>query len=315
MPRAPATSSCALEPQARPDHHPLQCATQRSPARRAEERARRARRPDELRRRQGPCFALPGPATTDRAHGVVRAIDSLPSIEKPNIAAVEGSEAIVEAFRRLTATTVGALTLELPPSPETLRELQRQAVQQAARPDEAQSLMAQRAGLKSARLHPAVHRHLRRFLPVARLYQPPDQPLPDAGADRARGARRARRRDPRPLPRDPSHGLAPASSRSSSTPCSISSAITMSPCRSMPSAPRRAISPIFLSGSRAKASSTACCCRLPSWCGGSSSCREVRSRRSSAFGFTASAPAPGPSSCSTRFSAPVPASLPRGSKA
>jgi hypothetical protein len=95
----------------------------------------------------GGSFLCPDPQLQTALNGVVRAIDSLPSIEKPNIAAVEGSEAIVEAFRRLTATTIGALTLELPPSPERLRELQRQAVQQAAKPDEAQSLMAQEAGL------------------------------------------------------------------------------------------------------------------------------------------------------------------------
>ena len=92
-------------------------------------------------------FACPDPQLQTALHGVVRAIDSLPSIEKPNIAAVEGSEAIVEAFRRLTVTTVGALQLKLPPSPEALRELQRQAVQQAADPEEAQALMAQEPGL------------------------------------------------------------------------------------------------------------------------------------------------------------------------
>ncbi|MGZ8400663.1 MAG: hypothetical protein ACXWVI_05140 [Methyloceanibacter sp.] len=96
---------------------------------------------------KGGSFLCPDPQLQTALNGVVRAIDSLPSIEKPNIAAVEGSEAIVEAFRRLTATTVGALTLELPPSPEKLRELQRQAMQQAARPQEVQSLMAREAGL------------------------------------------------------------------------------------------------------------------------------------------------------------------------
>jgi len=38
-------------------------------------------------------FACPDPQLQTALHGVVRAIDSLPSIEKPNIAAVEGSEA------------------------------------------------------------------------------------------------------------------------------------------------------------------------------------------------------------------------------
>jgi len=92
-------------------------------------------------------FACPDPQLQTALHGVVRAMDSLPAIDKPNIAAVEGSEAIVEAFRRLTATTIGALQLKLPPSPEELRDLQRQAVQQAAKPEEARALMAQEPGL------------------------------------------------------------------------------------------------------------------------------------------------------------------------
>ena len=94
-------------------------------------------------------FACPDPQLQTALHGAVRAIDSLPSIEKPSVAAVEGSEAIVEAFRRLTTTAVGAIHLKLPPSPEELRDLQRQAVQQAAKPEEAQALMGQEAGLSS----------------------------------------------------------------------------------------------------------------------------------------------------------------------
>jgi hypothetical protein len=94
-------------------------------------------------------FTCPDPQLQTALHGVVRAIDSLPSIEKPNIAAVEGSEAVIEAFRRLTATTIGALSFNLPPSPEKLRELQRTAVQSAANPAEKQALMAQEPGLGS----------------------------------------------------------------------------------------------------------------------------------------------------------------------
>ncbi|MGE0856209.1 MAG: hypothetical protein AB7L18_09005, partial [Hyphomicrobiaceae bacterium] len=60
---------------------------------------------------------------------VVRAIDQLPDLEKPKIAAVEGSEATIEAFRRLTATLFGLASLKLPPSAEELRELQKKAVQ------------------------------------------------------------------------------------------------------------------------------------------------------------------------------------------
>jgi hypothetical protein len=61
--------------------------------------------------------------------GVVRAIDQLPELEKPKIAAVEGSEAVIEAFRRLTTTFFGLLSFKLPPSADELRELQRKAVQ------------------------------------------------------------------------------------------------------------------------------------------------------------------------------------------
>ncbi len=61
--------------------------------------------------------------------GVVRAIDQLPALEKPKIAAVEGAEAVIEAFRRLTTTFYGLLSFKLPPSADELRELQRKAVQ------------------------------------------------------------------------------------------------------------------------------------------------------------------------------------------
>ncbi len=61
--------------------------------------------------------------------GVVRAIDQLPELEKPKIAAVEGSEATIEAFRRLTTTFFGLMSFKLPPSADELRELQKKAVQ------------------------------------------------------------------------------------------------------------------------------------------------------------------------------------------
>ncbi len=53
----------------------------------------------------------------------------MPELQKPQVSAVEGSEATVEAFRRLTATFIGALTFKLPPSAEDLRDLQKKAVQ------------------------------------------------------------------------------------------------------------------------------------------------------------------------------------------
>src|SRR5215831_11996836 len=61
--------------------------------------------------------------------GVVRAIDQLPELTKPQVAAVEGSEATIEAFRRLTTSFFGLLTFRLPPSADELRELQRKAMQ------------------------------------------------------------------------------------------------------------------------------------------------------------------------------------------
>lgn len=77
----------------------------------------------------GSTFTCPDPQLQTALRGVVRAIDQLPQLSKPRIAAVEGSEATIEAFRRLTATLQGALILDLPPSADELRELQKKAVQ------------------------------------------------------------------------------------------------------------------------------------------------------------------------------------------
>ncbi|MFD0988188.1 hypothetical protein [Methyloligella solikamskensis] len=97
----------------------------------------------------GGTFACPDPQLQSALHGVVRAIDSLPVIEKTDIAAVEGSEAVVEAFRRLTTTMIGALHFELPPSPEELRDRQRQAIQRAENPQEVTAVANEQAGLGS----------------------------------------------------------------------------------------------------------------------------------------------------------------------
>ncbi|MEZ5853255.1 MAG: hypothetical protein R3D67_00370 [Hyphomicrobiaceae bacterium] len=78
---------------------------------------------------KGGTFACPDQQLTTALRGVVRAIDELPVIDKPKIAAVEGSEAVIEAFRRLGASAYGALSLKLPPTPEELRDLQKKAVQ------------------------------------------------------------------------------------------------------------------------------------------------------------------------------------------
>ena len=70
--------------------------------------------------------------------GAVKAIDQLPELEKPEIAAVEGSEATIEAFRRLTTTFYGALAFKMPPSADELRDLQKKAVQSVESPAPAQ---------------------------------------------------------------------------------------------------------------------------------------------------------------------------------
>ena len=81
---------------------------------------------------QGGTFICPDIQLQTTLGGVVKAIDGLPEIEKAEISAVEGSEATFEAFRRLYTTLIGAAQFKLPPSPEELRELQRQAVQSAS---------------------------------------------------------------------------------------------------------------------------------------------------------------------------------------
>ena len=78
---------------------------------------------------KGGTYLCPDAQLTTALKGVVRAIDELPVVDKPKIAAVEGSEAVIEAFRRLGATFYGALSFKLPPTPEELRDLQKRAVQ------------------------------------------------------------------------------------------------------------------------------------------------------------------------------------------
>jgi len=78
---------------------------------------------------RGGTFSCPDPQLQAALRGVVRAIDQLPELSRPEIAAVEGSEATIEAFRRLTASLTGAIVFDLPPSADELRELQKKAVQ------------------------------------------------------------------------------------------------------------------------------------------------------------------------------------------
>lgn len=74
-------------------------------------------------------FVCPDAELGQALRGAVRAIAELPVLETPVIAAVEGSEATIEAFRRLTTTFYGLMSFKLPPSADELRELQKKAIQ------------------------------------------------------------------------------------------------------------------------------------------------------------------------------------------
>ena len=106
----------------------------------------------------GGTFTCPDPQLQQALKGVVRAIDQLPDLEKPKIAAVEGSEATIEAFRRLTATFYGALSFKLPPSADELRDLQKKAVQ---------SVEASPAVSKAISGEPTVGLSKRDYIPLA----------------------------------------------------------------------------------------------------------------------------------------------------
>ena len=112
------------------------------------ERADRATFPDT----KGATFSCPDPQLSTALQGVVRAIDELPILEKPKIAAVEGSEATIEAFRRLTATFYGLLSFKMPPSADELRELQKKAVQSVEGAGGAAAAAAQRLNMEGAGL-------------------------------------------------------------------------------------------------------------------------------------------------------------------
>ncbi|MGI9402879.1 MAG: hypothetical protein ACR2OF_00010, partial [Hyphomicrobium sp.] len=96
---------------------------------------------------RGRTISCPDPQLQHALRGVVRAIDQLPNLEKPKIAAVEGPEATIEAFRRLSASFYGLLSFELPPSAEKLRELQQKAVQSVENPASLRALANETVGL------------------------------------------------------------------------------------------------------------------------------------------------------------------------
>ena len=102
------------------------------------ERADKSSFPDT----RGGTYQCPDSQLTGALKGVVRAIDGLPEVEKPKIATVEGSEATIEAFRRLTASFIGLVTLKMPPSADEQRELQKKAVQSVENPQAAARLAA-----------------------------------------------------------------------------------------------------------------------------------------------------------------------------
>ena len=96
-------------------------------------------------------FVCPDPQLQQALRGAVRAIDQLPELEKPQIAAVEGSEATIEAFRRLTTTLFGVMSFKMPPSADELRDLQQKAVQSVEGGAAAQRAISQEAAGLSKR--------------------------------------------------------------------------------------------------------------------------------------------------------------------
>ena len=74
-------------------------------------------------------FVCPDPQLSQALRGAARAIAELPALETPAVAVVEGPEATIEAFRRLTTTVSGLFSLKLAPSADELRALQKKAIQ------------------------------------------------------------------------------------------------------------------------------------------------------------------------------------------
>ncbi len=71
---------------------------------------------------RGGKFICPDGQLQTALKGAVRSIDTLPEPQKPELRSVEGSEAVIEAFRRLSNTAIGLVTQgKVPPSPEQIR--------------------------------------------------------------------------------------------------------------------------------------------------------------------------------------------------
>ncbi len=88
-------------------------------------RARQTSFPDD----RGGTFICPDGQLQTALDGVVRSIDDLPELRKPELRSVEGSEAVIEAFRRLSNTAIGLVVYgKAPPSPEQIRVEQTQGM-------------------------------------------------------------------------------------------------------------------------------------------------------------------------------------------
>ncbi len=84
-------------------------------------RAKQTSFPDE----GGGSFICPDGQLKIALDGVVRSIDDLPELQKPELRSVEGSEAVIEAFRRLSNTAIALVAHgKAPPSPEQIRKEQ-----------------------------------------------------------------------------------------------------------------------------------------------------------------------------------------------
>jgi hypothetical protein len=84
-------------------------------------RAKQTTFPDD----RGGTFICPDGQLQIALDGVVRSIDNLPELQKPELRSVEGSEAVIEAFRRLSNTAIGLVVHgKAPPSPERVMKEQ-----------------------------------------------------------------------------------------------------------------------------------------------------------------------------------------------
>jgi hypothetical protein len=80
----------------------------------------------------GTIIACPDPQLDTALRDAVHAIDQLPELESPKIAAVDGSQATIAAFRRLTTSAFDGLSFLPLPSADKRRELQKKTAQALA---------------------------------------------------------------------------------------------------------------------------------------------------------------------------------------